>query len=156
MEAFNKELAKLLFKPMVAQELQDSEKVSTIWVKNLNKAVNKMNKTVSSMIGMKPKDAIKLGTIPLNKTYPEETVLLEDGLYRHLYQPGEEHGDQKRRATGLIWSKNTYRLDRIVQDPGNCVLYYLKDGPDRAFVREELMHVSEDTQVPPDWVSEWK
>ena len=110
---------------MVAQELQDSEKVSTIWVKNLNKAVNKMNKTVSSMIGMKPKDAIKLGTIPLNKTYPEETVLLEDGLYRHLYQPGEEHGDQKRRATGLIWSKNTYRLDRIVQDPGNCVLYYL-------------------------------
>ena len=118
--------------------------------------MNKMNNTVSSMIGMKPKDAIKLGTIPLNKTYPEETVLLEDGLYRHLYQPGEEHGDQKRRATGLIWSKNTYRLDRIVQDPGNCVLYYLKDGPDRAFVREELMHVSEDTQAPPDWVSEWK
>ena len=28
------------------------------------------------------------------------------------------------------------------------------DGPDRAFVREELMHVSEDTQVPPDWASE--
>ena len=36
------------------------------------------------------------------------------------------------------------------------VLYYLLDGPDRAFVREELMHVSEDTQVPSDWVSEWK
>ena len=49
-----------------------------------------------------------------------------------------------------------YRLDRIVQDPGNCVLYYLQDGPDRAFVREELMHVSGDTQVPPDWVREWK
>ena len=48
------------------------------------------------------------------------------------------------------------RLDRIVQDPGKRVLYYLQDGPDRAFVREELMHVSEDTQVPPDWVSEWK
>ena len=32
-EAFNKELAKLLFKPMDAQELQDPEKVSTIWVK---------------------------------------------------------------------------------------------------------------------------
>ena len=29
-EAFNKELAKLLFKPMDAQELQDPEKVSTI------------------------------------------------------------------------------------------------------------------------------
>ena len=155
-EAFNIELAKQSFRPMDAQELQDPEKVSTIWVKNLNKTVNKMNNTVSSMIGMKPKDAIKLDTVPLDKTYPEETVLPEDGLYRYLYQPGEQHGDQKRRATDLIWSKNTYRLDRIVQDPGNRVLYYLQDGPDRAFVREELMHVSEDTQVPPDWVSEWK
>ena len=40
-----KELAKLLFKQMDAQELQDPEKVSTIWVKNLNKTVNKMNNT---------------------------------------------------------------------------------------------------------------
>ena len=39
-EAFNKELAKLLFIPMNAQEFQDPEKVSTIWVKNLNKTVN--------------------------------------------------------------------------------------------------------------------
>ena len=43
----------------------------------------------------------------------------------------------------FIWSKNTYRLDRIVLEPGNRVLGYLQDGPDRAFVREELMHVSE-------------
>ena len=156
MEAFNKELAKLLFKPMDAQELQDPEKVSTIWVKNLNKTVNKMNNTVSSMIGMKPKDAIKLDTVPLDKTYPKETVLPEDGLYRYLYQPCEQHGDQKRWAPDLIWSKNLYRLDRLVQDPGNRVLYYLQDGPDRAFVHEEFMHVPEDTQVLPDWISEWK
>ena len=95
-EAFNKELAKLLFKPMDAQELQDSEKVSTIWVKNLNKTVNKMNNTVSSTIGMKPKDAIKLDTAPLDKKYSEETILPKDGLYRYLYQPGGQHGDQKR------------------------------------------------------------
>ena len=115
-----------------------------------------MNNTVPSMIGMKPKDVIKLDNVPLDKKYPEETVLPKDGLYRYLYQPGEQHGDQKRRATDLIWSKNTYRSDRIVQDPGSRVLYYLQDGPNRAFVRKELMHVSEDTQVPPDWVSEWK
>ena len=153
-EAFNKELAKLLFKPMDAQELQDPEKVSTIWVKNLNKTVNKMNNTISSMIDMKPKDAIKLDTVPLDKKYPEETVLPEDGLYRYSYEPGEHYGDQKRRATDFIWSKDTYRLDRIIHDLGNRILYYLQDGPDRAFVREELMHISEDTQVPPDWVSE--
>ena len=58
-EAFNKKLAKLLFKPMDAQELQDPEKVSKIWVKNLNKSVNKMSNTESSMIVMKSKDAIK-------------------------------------------------------------------------------------------------
>ena len=109
-----------------------------------------MNNTESSMTGMKPKDAIKLETVLLDKTYPEETVLPEDGLHRYLYQPGEQHGDQKRRVTDFIWSKNTYRLDRIVQDPGNRVLYYLQGGTDRAFVREELMHVYEDTQVPSD------
>ena len=80
---------------MDAQDLQYPEKVSTIWVKNLNKIVNKMNTTVSSMIGMKPKDAFKLDTVPLDKTYPKETILPEDGLYRYLYQPGHQHGDQK-------------------------------------------------------------
>ena len=99
-EAFNKELAKLLFKPMDDQELQDLEKVSKIWVKNLNKIVNKMNNTVSSVS--------KLDAIPPEKIYSEETVLPEDGLYRYLYQPGEQHGDQKRQVTDLIWSKNTY------------------------------------------------
>ena len=42
----------------------------------------------------------------------------------------------------------------IVQQPGNLVLYYLQDAPDRAFVYEKLMYISEDTQVPPDWVNE--
>ena len=107
-EAFNKELAELLFKPMDAQELQDPEKISTIWVKNLKKTVNKMNGTISSMIGMKPKDAIKLDTASLGKTYPEETVLPKDGLCRYLYQPGQQLGDQKRQAIDLIWSRNVY------------------------------------------------
>ena len=72
-EAFNNELAKLLFKPIMdAQELQEPEKVSTICVKNLNQTVNKMNNPVSLMIGMKPEDAIKLDTPPLDKTYAKE------------------------------------------------------------------------------------
>ena len=108
------------------------------------------------MIDIKPKDAIKLDIVKLDKTYSEENVLSEDCLYRYLYQPGEQHGDQKRRATDLIWSKKTYRLDRIVQEPSNRVLYYLQDGPDRAFVNKELMRIPEDTQVPPEWESKWK
>ena len=109
-----------------------------------------MNNTKSSMTDMKPKDAIELDTVPLDKLYPEETVLSEDGLYRY------QHGDQKRWITDFIWNKNTYRLDQIVQERGNRVLYYLQEGPDRAFVHGELMHVSEDTQASSDWVSEGK
>ena len=63
---------------------------------------------------------------------------------------------KKRRAANFFWSRNTYQLDQIVQEPGNCALYYLQDGPVRAFVRKELMHVSKDSQVLPDCVSEWK
>lgn len=33
--------------------------------------------------------------------------------------------DKKIRTTDFIWSKITYRLDRIVGNPGNWVLYYL-------------------------------
>ena len=55
--------------------------------------MNKINNTVSPMIDMKPKDAIKIDFVPLDKKYPEETILPEDGLYRYLYEPGEQHGD---------------------------------------------------------------
>ena len=41
MEAFNKELAKLLFKPMDASEFQHPEKFLTIWIKILIKLLTK-------------------------------------------------------------------------------------------------------------------
>ena len=57
-EAFNKELARLLLKLLDAQELQDPEKASAIWVKSLNKIVNKMNNIKSLMVDMKTKDQL--------------------------------------------------------------------------------------------------
>ena len=109
------------------------------------------------MIGMKPKDAIRLNEVPLVKqeNYPPEEILPEDGLYRYLFQPGEELDDQRRRATDRIWSKKTYRLREIAENPGNRVMYYLLDPPERAFVSEELMLIPEDTELPPDYVQEW-
>ena len=73
----------------------------------------------TEMIGMKPKDAIKLNEVPLVKqeNYPPEELLPEDGLYRYLLQPGEERDDQRRRATNRIWSKGTYRLRKITKRP---------------------------------------
>ena len=76
-------------------------------------------------------------------------------MYRYLLQPGEEHDDQQCRATDRTWSKGTYRLGEIAEIPGNCVMYYLRDRPERAFVSEELMLIPEDTELPPDYVQEW-
>ena len=67
MEASNKDLQKMLFNPMDGQELQNPEKVSKISVKNLDPSVKRLNNTKSSMIGMKPKDAIKLDIVPMDK-----------------------------------------------------------------------------------------
>ena len=151
--ALNKILAERLFKVQDAQELNDPEKVSSRLVKHLYGLVDELNDMETEMMGMKSKDAIKLKEVPLvnREAYPPEEVLPEDGLYRYLLQPGEEHDDQRHRATDRIWSKGTYRLRGIIENPGNHVIYYLKDGPERAFVSKELMLIPEDTELPPDY-----
>ena len=128
-EALNKILAEQLFK---VQDAQDPEKVSSRWVKHLYGIVDKLNNMETEMIGMKPKDAIKLNEVLLvaRESYPPEEVLPEDGLYRYLLQPSEEHDDQRHRAANRVWSKRTYRLREIMENPGNRVMYYLKDGPE--------------------------
>ena len=156
-EALNKILAERLFKVQDAQELNDPEKVSATWVTHLYGFVDELNDMETEMIGMKPNDAIVLDEVPLVKqeAYPPEEKLPEDGLYLYLLQPGEEHDDQRRRATDRIWSKASYRLREIVENPGNRVMYYLLNGPERAFVSEELMLIPGDTELPPDYVQEW-
>ena len=129
-EALNKILAEQLFKVQDAQELNDPDKVSATSVKHLYGLVDELNNTETEMIGMKPSDAIKLDQVPLvnRENYPEEDKLPEDGLYRDLLQPGEEHDDQRHRAMDRVWSKKTYRLREILEDPSNHVMYYLKMG----------------------------
>ena len=53
-----------------------------------------------------------------------------------------------------VWQDDTskYYDDEVI----NRILYYLQDGPERAFVREELMQVPETTEKPPNWVQAWK
>ena len=82
-EALNKILAERLFKVQDAQELNDPEHVSSRWVKHLYGLVDELNNTETEMIGMKPKDAIKLNEVPQvdRESYPPEDTLPEDGLY---------------------------------------------------------------------------
>ena len=96
-EDLNKILAERLFKVQDAQELNDAEKVSSRWVKHLYGLVDELNDMETEIIGMKPKDAIKLEEVPLvpREVYPPEDTLSEDGLYHYLLQPIEEHDDQQ-------------------------------------------------------------
>ena len=64
-KALNKILAERLFKVQDAQELNDPEKISSRWVKHMYGLVDELNDMETEMIGMKPKDAIKLKEVPL-------------------------------------------------------------------------------------------
>ena len=69
--------------------------------------MDKPNDTTTEMIGIKPKDTIKLDEVPLVnwENYPPEDKLPEDGLHRHLVQSGEEHDHQRHRAMDMERSK---------------------------------------------------
>ena len=66
----------------------------------------------------------------------------------YLYAPRELEGGQKI-ATDPNWSLKVYRIDRSVINKGEPLIYYLKDGLGRGFVREELMLVPMGTELPP-------
>jgi len=57
---------------------------------------------------------------------------------RYLYQPGELEGG-KKRVTDPIWSLKVFSIERSFTKHEQPVLYYLRDGPKRGFVREELL-----------------
>ena len=88
-EALNKILTERLFKVQDAQELNDPEKVSSRWVKHLYGLVDELNDTETEMIGMKPKDAIKLKEVPLvaRESYPPKIHCLRMGCIDTYYNP---------------------------------------------------------------------
>ena len=64
-----------MFKVQDAQELNHPEKASSTLVKHLYGLVDKLNDTETQMIGMSPKDAIKLKEVNLVENYPPEDTL---------------------------------------------------------------------------------
>ena len=155
-ERFNRTLAERLFGHQYAVEMLLPEgKRSTEWVKRLPDVVNALNNEVTSLIGKKPAVAIKEKAVyskPSTK-YTRPVGLAEKKLpplinVRYLYQPGELEGRAKR-ATDPIWSLKVYQVVENRTKPDQPVVYYLSDGPKRGFVREELLVVPPNTQLPP-------
>ena len=159
-ERWNRTLAERLFGHQQAQELlMNPDERSREWVKRLPAVTAALNGEVTRLTGKKPVDAIRQEHVPQNPSpvVPGRLVGLEEEKLpssigvRYMYQPGELEGG-RRRATDTIWSLQVYRLGRSVTKPDEPVLYYLLDGPARGFVREELLPVPRDTQLPPGGV----
>ena len=159
-ERFNRTLAERLFGHQYAQEMRLLEgERSSEWVARLPAVIAALNSEETRLTSKKPKDAIKAksvtqkpsSTVPGRPVGSKEQKLPSGVGVRYLYQPGELEGG-RRRATDPIWSLEVYQLGRSVTKPGEPVLYYLQDGPERGFVREELLVVPPDTQLPPDGV----
>ena len=162
-ERFNRTLAERLFGHQYAQEfLMKPGQQSREWVRRLASVVAALNSEVTRLIGKRPIDAIKSkvveqmrsAVIPGRPVGLEEEKLDPNVTVRYLYQPGELEGG-RRRATDPVWSLNVYRIKRTVTKSGEPVLYYLgldDTAPKRSFVREELLIVPANTQLPPDKV----
>ena len=164
-ERFNRTLAEKLFGHQYAQEFLSaaaasggSNARSKEWVARLPRVITALNKEPTRLIGLKaPLEAIKLSEVKQisssksTKSRPES--LLPRGIkVRYLYQPGQLEGGERRRATDPIWSLDLYEIRQVMgKDP---IVYYLHDAtnspaPKRGFVREELLVVPVDTQLPP-------
>ena len=156
-ERFNRTLAERLFGYQYAVEMnmKNSNQRSTEWVKQLLEVVSALNNEVTRLTGKKPAEAIKEKSISSKPATPysrpvrlNEKKLSPQVNVRYLYQPGELEGGG-RRATNQTWSLKVYNIENVVTKPKEPVMYYLFGGPKRGFVREELMVVPSDTQLPP-------
>ena len=115
-----------------------------------------MNNEETRLTGKKPAVAIKEKTVYSKQSTPylrpageKEQLLPPLVQVRYLYQPGELEGGTQKRVTDPIWSLKVFNIERSFIKPQQPVLYYLRDGPKRGFVREELMVVPPDTTLPP-------
>ena len=153
-ERFNRTLAERLFGHQYAVEMLHAGR-STVWVKRLPDVVSALNNEVTRLTGKKPASAIKEKNIVSKPSTPysrpvgvNEKKLPPLINVRYLYQPGELEGGTKR-ATDPIWSLKVYQVVKNMTKPNEAVVYYLSDGPKRGFVREELLVVPPNTQLPP-------
>ncbi|GES84123.1 hypothetical protein RCL_jg20487.t1 [Rhizophagus clarus] len=97
--------------------------------------VDNINDSLTRLIGMSPNDTTKLERIyskpSVKYNHPigvDEPQLPKGTTIRFLLAPGEKN-------------------------PPMPILYYLDEsGPQRPFVREQLMHIKEEPMLPPRWV----
>jgi hypothetical protein len=145
---------------------------SRAWVKNLLIVVKDINKSITRQLGISPAKAIEKNMVIAKPSYSrngpvgfDEEKLTGDMLVRYLLYPSDLEGG-RRRAGDLNWSPLIYHIRQSMVQKNQPVLYWLEEvpfglivnddyvvkRPERSFVREELMIISFDTELPPQWV----
>ncbi|CAG8570021.1 10086_t:CDS:1 [Acaulospora colombiana] len=135
------------------------------WVKGLRLNDDIYNDTPTRLIHMSPNEAVKralkgekiIADPSVKHRRPigfnEPRLTYKDSVL-YLLEPGElEFG--KSRITDMNWSPKIYRIKELLIQKNQPVLYWLidknGDGPERSFVREQLMKVR-NVEYPPKWV----
>ena len=156
-ERFNRSLSERLFSFQNSQEMNlKSGERSTEWVKRLPEVVSALNHEKTRLTGRRPGDAIKEGIVDAKSStfYSRPVGKKEKRLdssvnVRYPFAPGELEGGGKR-AIDPNWSLKVFNILKSIANENEPVLYYLKHGPKRGFVREELMIVPRGTELPPE------
>ena len=154
-ERVNRTLAEKLYSHQYAQEMLMTDR-SREWVKRLPDVLKSINNKAKKITGKAAVDAVKLKEVSEKHVQYKRPVGIEEKRLpagvkvRYLYQPGEYEGGENQRATDPNWSFGIFDIVRAVVAEKQPVLYYLSDGaPRRNFVREELMVIPENTELPP-------
>src|SRR5581483_11721937 len=171
-ERFNKTLSKILYKIQYAVESISSDpKLIRAWVRYLPEAIDYLNNYPTRLIrepgskkwGLEPVKAIALERVesrpstkykrPVGK---DEMKLKKGDTVCYLLANAEWEGgmENQKRATDPTYSPSIHKIRKIVVSKKEPVLYYLGSdddefAPKRGFVREELMHLTRDPELPP-------
>jgi transposase InsO family protein len=171
-ERFNRTLAEKLFTVQYAQEIlkearQEKDVRSREWVNNLQVVVKELNNTKTRLIKMTPEEAIKKDNVESVTVIDKNEQVIDLGPHekvRYLLEPGEIEGDTRRRATDPIWSLQMYDIEDVTQgltparssedrtnglSPSQPYLYKLRNIR-RRFVKDELLIVPAQSELPPD------
>ena len=147
-ECFNQTLAERLFDQSVwRRDAAAFVPASTAWVKRLADVVKALNNyatrlTVKKTAAAKPSTPYARPVGANVKRYPPTPMFAISTTPANL----------KLEVKDPIWSLKVYMLEKAMTKANEPVLYYLHNGPKRRFVREELLVLPPNTQLPPTYV----
>lgn len=137
-ENMNKQLARLIFKDQVIDELKRG-KQNTKWVEKLQDYIDILNNRKTRLIGLKPINAIQMDIVEQPKNDFKQTdkeryheigmevrrLLNKDEVQDYLTK---QIKIERKRATDAIWSINTYRVAELFIDKNKLILHRIEDN----------------------------